>query len=208
MLEARWLHGLPLAAPRARRLVRHSLPYASEPREARQLSEGERKKTQQSSMGYKITESSAYSGANEECAALRKLGIDARALERDPLTPQPTEGEDGVSPGWIEIVEGPIRSVGPCGGCRYVRDSRIPDSRTEPNPALGYLEIHSVRFRRFPVRAEMGCSWPVTLRLSLVLGRDHQVTYVYPPISVEIATQKLDQPESYVPVHHQPRFSS
>ena len=41
--------------------------------------------------------------ANKNCAALRKLGIDARVMGRDPLVPQP------ISWGWTAIAEGPPR---------------------------------------------------------------------------------------------------
>ena len=84
---------------------------------------------------------------NKDCAALQKLGIDARVLDRDPLTPRATEIEDGTKPdGWIEIAGGPIRWVEPGRGLCHV-----PDSRIGPDFEFPYTEVYSERRKRFPV---------------------------------------------------------
>lgn len=121
---------------------------ALEHEKAQQLSARERKKTQRSEHWLlQQHRKQRLRARNKDCTALRKLGIDARVLELDPLTPQPTGIEDGLkADGWIEIAEGPIRWVEPgLGHCH------VPDSRLGPDFEFPYTEVYSERQKRFPV---------------------------------------------------------
>ena len=91
--------------------------------------------------------SSAYRPGIKTARPSRSLGIDARILERNPLTSQPTEIEEGLKEdGWIEIADGPIRWVEPGRGLCHV-----PDSRIGPDFKCPYSEVYSERLKQFPV---------------------------------------------------------
>ena len=59
-----------------------------------------------------------------QCAALRKVGIDTRSLERDPFHDTPVRLLEDPS-GWIEVANGPIRWAKLSYGYQF----HVPDAR-------------------------------------------------------------------------------
>ena len=97
--------------------------------------------------------------ADAECAALQELGIDARALDRDPLPLRPAGS--GVLC-WIEIAESPIRWISVSQQTDVPYEFYVPDARISPDfPQVTVrAEIKSVQsFPLFGRRTFTGARW-------------------------------------------------
>ena len=129
------------------------------------------------------------------CAALRDLGVDARILERDPLSPEPFRDKNDEDPiVWIEIADGPIRWVDPFSAHRYWY-WYVPDSRLEPYLELDYAEVyaeHKIPWFRGVERVEWHVGGPYKIE-----PRD----YVLYELVAEILAQDTAVSEAIMTAH-------